>query len=891
MITELLQPLTQGYTLVTPTGRLSQYLRHRYAVMQIEAGRSTWETPDILHWNAWLQRTWEEVAIQQDFRQVLLGSELRHRLWQGIINNSAYAGQLLQTAQTARQAVAAWTLCQQWQIKHFPDDIYINQDVFAFLQWLEIYQKQCESQGWIDEDGIAEVLLSADFNQLKIALTGFDEYTPLQEKLLARVQSTGGKIKYQSLIRRRRDIAAYRYRDEREEIHAAAKWARQLLESNPGESIGIVVPGLRTRHTLIENIFNDVLLPGNILVNSEDSQRPFIISQGIPLNQYPVIDSALLVLGLCKLSISPEEFGSLLRSPFIVDAEREGQRRAKFDACLRKYGENRITFNTLYKLINSDLIHQDDLPGNFIHAFKESGKIIQSCNKKQPASEWAKIFSELLKTFGWPGERPLNSAEYQTIAEWQAVLGRFAMLDQILQGLNFKEALSQLRYQVINSSFQPETSEVPIQILGLAGTAGMQFDHLRIICLHEEAWPPGQEPNPFIPIKVQRDLNMPDASAENKLKWSRNLMQRLIDSSPDVVMTCPQNEKDRVIRPSPLILDYLQSEDKSPDNTVSNYAEKIFVSRQIELIEDSQAPSLPAGEIVKGGAGLFKDQAACPFRAFARYRLDALSLGARDIGLDAMERGLIIHDVMERLWNHIGSHQALITMNDIDLKRLIDDVISKTTDEFQKKFPLTFTRRFTEIEHARLHALASDWLELERRRQPFTVRGSEQWQRFKFKDIEIKTRIDRIDQLVDGRFVIIDYKTGDPSVKDWFGERPEEPQLPLYAINTDGEVAAIVYARIKRGENAFLGLAEEDELIPGINTIEKVNTFTLQVQDWETMFDTWRETLKHLADNFRNGVAVVDPKDNTTCRYCDLHTFCRIYEKESVITDQQHEHG
>ena len=48
----------------------------------------------------------------------------------------------------------------------------------------------------------------------------------------------------------------------------------------------------------------------------------------------------------------------------------------------------------------------------------------------------------------------------------------------------------------------------------------------------------------------------------------------------------------------------------------------------------------------------------------------------------------------------------------------------------------------------------------------------------------------------------------------------------------------------------------------------------------------WKAILTQLAVSFRDGEAQVDPKDANTCRYCDLQTFCRIYEKATELTEQ-----
>jgi hypothetical protein len=128
-----------------------------------------------------------------------------------------------------------------------------------------------------------------------------------------------------------------------------------------------------------------------------------------------------------------------------------------------------------------------------------------------------------------------------------------------------------------------------------------------------------------------------------------------------------------------------------------------------------------------------------------------------------------------------------------------------------------------------------------------------------------------VDRLDDGRDVLIDYKTGRPAVKSWSGERPDEPQLPLYASTHEGPVAGVLFGQIKTGEVGFKGYTAGAQIAPGAGELED---FPAQLADW-------RRVLGKLGEDFRAGVADVNPKNASACRYCSLLPLCRFGESET----------
>jgi hypothetical protein len=142
--------------------------------------------------------------------------------------------------------------------------------------------------------------------------------------------------------------------------------------------------------------------------------------------------------------------------------------------------------------------------------------------------------------------------------------------------------------------------------------------------------------------------------------------------------------------------------------------------------------------------------------------------------------------------------------------------------------------------------------------------------------LELKLRLDRVDRLAAGDEMLIDYKSGESKLASWFGERPDEPQLPLYAITRPHAPGALAFAHVARGDSALLGVAARDDVAPGI----QLPPSRLHPSgDWARLMQNWRAILEQLASAFRSGAAPVAPKKrNENCSLCDYALPCRVSE-------------
>jgi ATP-dependent helicase/nuclease subunit B len=135
-----------------------------------------------------------------------------------------------------------------------------------------------------------------------------------------------------------------------------------------------------------------------------------------------------------------------------------------------------------------------------------------------------------------------------------------------------------------------------------------------------------------------------------------------------------------------------------------------------------------------------------------------------------------------------------------------------------------------------------------------------------------------MDKLADGGHVLIDYKSSRfLSPKQWDGPRPDDPQLPLYAVAAPEDLAAVVFARLRSGEMRFMGYSKNPNVLPQVNV----------AQSWPALLAAWKKDADALGAAFAAGDAHVDPKEDLkTCRNCELQTLCRVYEKFSVLAEE-----
>ncbi len=238
---------------------------------------------------------------------------------------------------------------------------------------------------------------------------------------------------------------------------------------------------------------------------------------------------------------------------------------------------------------------------------------------------------------------------------------------------------------------------------------------------------------------------------------------------------------------------------ETPEVFLESPLRRIFAAAvPLEVQPLGQAPALAPGTVQRGGMGVLADQAACPFRAFARHRLRTREYEPPDIGISPSERGNVAHKALEYFWRDVGSRRELLARPAEEIDAAIESSVNAALDSgLSRRHRNTSLERSRALEHDRLKLLLAEWLQVERTRTDFEVVEREAPRSVNAGGLELDLKVDRIDRMPSGKYVVLDYKTSDNlNVDDWDGERPDAPQLPLYAVKSGREVEGVYYAKL-----------------------------------------------------------------------------------------------
>jgi ATP-dependent helicase/nuclease subunit B len=881
-----------GDTVIASSARAARALRRLHGEAQRRQGLEAWQSADILDWDSWLNRLWQKRLRSGSETRLLLTTLQEQQVWIRLVKPSIEGRRLISVLGVAELAQQAYALlCGYGALDFLKGERLGGPDVESFREWARGFGRACHKEDWVSRAKLPLVLQKAVISgqveaTTRLVLTGFDRVTPAQQQLIEAFRERGDDVQ---IVEASEVLAAettllVEAVDKRDEIATCALWVQHELATAAaaGETarIAVVVPSVSNVRPEIERIFRQILAPEAVAIGKQDVPLPFEFSLGVPLADVPMARSALLLLRWMNGALLQDQVSWLLLSGFVHQQQDELLPVAEFDVKFRRQSMRQPEQDL------ETFLHSANPPDKLRRSL-QAGRRLLPQNGSLNFAQWVDVAEQILQAVHWPGAHPLQSEDFQVQARWSQLLDSVAALAFDGRQAGYSEFLELLERQARQTIFAPESRDAAVQILGPFEAAGLTFDALWFLGADDTSWPAVARPHPFLTRSLQRAHNMPYADSTADWNLAQQVTARLERSAAKCVFSYPSQNADGICRPTTLVSsgtrkiqakalrisigadEYLAAEDEFP----------------ALLTEEEQAAILPWPiEQNAGGAEILRRQAACPFQSFATRRLDARPMDATDWGLEARERGSVVHKILEDLWTELRTRAALVEARaEARLHAMVEQHVAATLQRYRGRAPKhSWTQAYLNAEQERIVSLIEEWLAYEAKRADFTVEAGEEKLAATVGDLKLQVRVDRIDAVASGR-VIIDYKTGLLNGVSWDGPRPDEPQLPLYAgFGQIDNLKGVLLGRVREDKVKFIGRVEDARIVmPGDAKLTRPPYSAAMLRGWQN-------TLRDLGQQFLNGEAQVDPKQYPkTCEFCDLSGLCRIAENDPATTGDE----
>lgn len=868
--------LAAGGVVLGASDRAARSLMADFQAAQQAQGLIAWRTPAVFSFESWLRDEWQ---ARNAAGTLLLNPLQEQSLWLQVVQNSRR--DLLHPARLAEAAMRAYRLLGAYAPEALRPSARLGWtgDAAIFSGWVEDFENRCRREELVSVSRLVLELTEALRTEAgvqerpSLLLAGFDRVLETQQALL-----TAWGVWERLESAKSAQITQFQVApDAAAEAAACASWLRERMAGEPEAKLMVVVTGLEARRGELERAFGELGLD-------------FEFSMGVSLTQLGLARSATLLLRWLHEPIGEAELDWLIDSGHLTANAEEEIAFAGTMRQIRRDGQERMEWEIAEFAGQATRNELEAEPVGWDRRLLSAQATLGSEPARQSPLQWVSVAERLLEALGWPGFRPLSSLGFQARDRWQRVLEDCGSLGFDGSRIDWAEFVTTLADAVAGTIFAAESRDAAVQITGPTESAGQLADGTWFLGADEENWPGRGQPDPLLPIGLQRETGMPHASPQADLALASAAMERLLASAETVIFSYARQAGGVEARPSRPVLQQLGAAIEIPGSSAPERLDRT------ETFEDWSQLSFPLAEI-GGGAATLTSQSRCPFQAFATVRLAAEDFDPAEAGLNARQRGLLLHAVLHNIWvgKAEGRVRNLAELQAIpDLRQFVSRIVSRIMAENfdpairrrRNSPPRRFPTRYLELEAERLTGLITEWLEFERQRQPFTVAETEVKREVTIAGLTLRLRLDRIDELPDGGKLVIDYKTGVVGPRAWDGDRPDDVQLPLYAtFAIEEKLEGLVFAKVRPGETHFSGRVRDANgtLLADLGGRSALVQNPLN----DTQLQEWHEQIEQLGEDFLAGRAEVDPKDpQKTCQTCHLHAVCRIRERTVLVDDE-----
>jgi ATP-dependent helicase/nuclease subunit B len=851
--------LASGRVLIVPSAQRAAALRWNWARVQLAEGRSVWSTPEVMTWDAWLEAQWEKARLAG---RVAAGTRRLNRsqqlqLWQRVLGSiedrfGAASDLALHAAALMRSAA----LAVQWQLPL--SRLAVTDEEKLLVEALAEAREWCRQHDCIALSLCTPAQLAQFMAGPAPLIAGQRQLTALQQALGEQCWP-GERLLHEGNCDAQAGVRLVSAGSPDGEIRACARWCEQQLAVDPQRRLLVI-----SAATGASADAQGMLLARELCAGTDQAPEAMLqagllaVEGGVALAHQQLVADALCALRLLKEPLAFDDLGRVLDSPYLAWGDASGQLALRRNLSRPGFAQWPVAAldDALARLV-------DGCPT--AEPFAAWLKQARAWPRRASRVEWAQRFSQWLGAARFARRLTLDTRDAQRLQRWNELLDEFAALDSMGDPLPITAAVQELQRLAEAARHAARTGDAAITLTAERGAPLARYDGIWVMGLVEQRWPEPPRPDPYVPLSEQRRCGWDEAGAKQRLQQAQWALEQWRACASELVLSHPQLEGDVHHRPSALpgLVPPHSWVDVGDGRRVSEPLCDSPAERSTGLAPMARGEGQP----LRQGQERLKQQQACAFRSQAQIRLGAVAPDLIGDGIHPAVRGILLHGVLNGIWQELGNQRALAAQDEAALGVLFERHWLRQVAQLGAEGRPAYPPRLMERERFRSRRMVLRVLAEEARRPFFRVLCGERPLQLSTVAGVITLRVDRIDEDGEGRRWLIDYKSGAPDVFRLNKGEAQPLQLALYeqALAAAGEpIDGMTLLSLAPVQPGFSGAG------PAVGWPGKWQ----QIPDWEVQRALWRQELENLMRAHAAGEASVTPSGDA-CRNCHLAALCR----------------
>jgi ATP-dependent helicase/nuclease subunit B len=851
-----------NHILLTSSQILTNHYKNKLNSMAGKSGSTFWHNMPVFQLNLWAK----DLYMSLDNRNAVSSQTHKIMLAYRIIRNLNSESSTKSTMQMARKVITTFNHCQKWRLPYTAIRLTQITNNHSIQEVVKTLANELQAQNLIDETGIIAAISSAIAARIikvkkTLVLVGFEYLDPTTLDLI-KTLSRCTNISQLSNLQDQNQTRWLQSKQTKSAYYDFAAWHKTLPQH---ATVGFLTPNPNDAET-IRHIA--LALNTNHIANKQ--HNIYHIKSNQSILSFDIIKSALLLMKLTTTNIKTTSIIQILLSSHLFSTsiaekiELAHPLEKKLHSC-----EEYISIANILKIIES--LHPafiSDTATNLIQAIE----FIAAKKNSTKLQEHINNFKQILTFAKWPILQ--NKHEQKIAAELANLLTNIANFSNNNISISSDEAYDIIADMIENHKILLDNNSAPIQICDIMTGSFLCYDYIWVANLNDCSWPRYSSAKTFINQHIMENQIY---SKANQINMAENAISRIARGSLACVYNYASICDNIAASPTYMIQNIIaNNEQLNLTNTTQHDYNEFCKSNIVEkrLLEHTVPLSQQEHSI---NTYTIRDFNTCHFKSFAKFRLFAKELTPPSLGLRAVEKGIIVHNILQEIYTNITFLHELKDMEPDKMAGQIYTIALKNINKILEYKPNSASDEFIKSECQKITTNILTWIQHDLTRENCQIHATEQEIKIKINDITIKGIIDRVDKLASNKYMIIDYKTGSANINSWFTNTISEPQMPIYSIAYTNNLAATCYAHINNNNIGFSGITDNTCIIPELKTTK--NTPAESIND---IVIIWRNTIEQTLTTYTTGsIKTIAGNTNTECNKCPYSGICRIWEKNT----------